>query len=1280
VNQFFNAHNHTYGSFLDGMSKPEEYAQRAIDLGQPCITSTDHGNLHTLMDTYKSAKELGIPFMPGCLTPGQPIITSQGIKNVEDIEVGDVVLTHKGRYRKVIRTFARPYSGDIYNFILSDSGRCMTITNEHPVLIKDIRNELNWIQAADIKVGQVSQSEASRLVGKTTRHKMNRYLSYVCFPRNSGSSDVVLDIDSFMPPFLIRNDNFIVSEWAINPNSDQKTEWNIPTHLCLDQEFAWVIGLFAAEGSFSGNSSISRENRGFLNGQFSICLNSKESILANRFQKFFEERFSLSGRRYERPGRNIIEIEFSCLPIAFILEGLVGRGAKNKKVPTQIKDSPIPVQKSFLLGLLDGDGKQLLQKSNITQVQTLKTASESLAWGVKEIMASLGYWVSVYQGEATSKLPQGSIHTGTYYSVHVKFNPKYTRYLSDDKYVFKPIASISKEYVDCHVYNFEVEEDNSYVGEFVLHNCEFYRARKTRFDHDQEEMSGPSINEWGQRGPYHQTILAYNNVGYVNLMKLSSAAYLEGFARKPRVDLELIEKHSEGLVILSGCLSGAVQQALLRDDYEAALAEASTMQSIVGKDNYFIEIMDHGILEEKAVHEGLIKIAKAIGAPIVPTCDSHYTHKHDHDEHDILLCISTGSKLDTPNRFKFSGDEFYLKSYEEMVELFPKEWVHNTLLIPEKLDINIDLGSHHYPVFEIPQESPIKLIPDYFIKEINNGAEYRFGPNWKTERRDVAERLNSEVKIIQEMGYDSYFLIVADIIKWCLENGILIGPGRGSSASSLVSYCMGITHINPLEYGLLFERFLTPGRVPDIDVDVDSRYRDKVLEYIRDKYGHEKTAQITTISQLRAKSCINDVARVMGFPFNFSQDLVKAMPPAQYGVTKTLDQCLEAEEFLKMYNEDPDVKRVVDVGKKLENLWRGDGVHAGGIIIADDEITNYCPVKQKGPDEPIVTQWDMRTAEEVGLLKIDMLGLTTLDIIQDTIERVKKVYGVDIGPPYELVENADPAVFKFLSGGNTAQVFQMGGDGLTNLAKAMGIESVKDIMAALALYRPGPMSSGFHHSYAKRKRGKQRPVPLHPLLKEVLKDTYGILLYQEQVMAVAKDIAGFEPTSANKFLKSIGKKDREAMAATKEVFIKGCVETSSISEHEAAELFAAIEPHADYSFSRCLSGDTLIRTDKELTSINSIRCDLSEGKSVFLESYDTESQEPILDECIRVIDEGIQDLYRITLEDGTTIEATMTHKFLCVHDNRYHTLQEIIENQWDIVTISLITSTQENMQ
>lgn len=698
---------------------------------------------------------------------------------------------------------------------------------------------------------------------------------------------------------------------------------------------------------------------------------------------------------------------------------------------------------------------------------------------------------------------------------------------------------------------------------------EAYMARKTRFDMDQEERSGPASSEWEQRGPYHQTILAVSNAGYHNLLRLSSDSFREGYFVKGRVDKELIAKYSEGLVVLSGCLSGEVQQAILRDDFAYALEAAATMQEIVGKENYFIEIMNHGIDEELRVHSALIEIAKRIGAPIVPTGDSHYTMKEDAVAHDHLLCITTGAKINTPNRFKFSGADYYLKSYEEMCDIFPAEWVENSLLVYDKLNIDLDdeLNTSHYPVFKVPQEHIKLQIPDYFVRQIGLGAEQRFGPNWKTERRDVADRLNKETKMIQTMGYDSYFLIVADIINWCDQEGILVGPGRGSSAGSMVSYCLGITHIDPLEYGLLFERFLTPGRVPDIDIDVDDRYRERVLDYIRNKYGHDHTAQIITMSRLKAKSVVNDLSRVLDYPFEFGQNIVGNMPPAEFGITKTLKQCLTTERFRNEYEKDESVKQVIDLGLELEELWRSDGIHAGGIIIADRPITDYCPTHQKGVGKPVVMQWDMKTAENIGLLKMDLLGLRNLAIIDDTIDRVREKEGVDLGDPWDMARNPSKEVFRSLSHGKTGLVFQMGSAGLTDLVKVMGIDSITDIMAALALYRPGPMGSGFHIAYPKRKKGRQKPIPLHPLLKDVLSNTYGILLYQEQVMAIATDLAGFDAVQANKFLKSIGKKDREVMAATKTSFVQGCIDKVGISTQEAIDLFTAIEPHADYSFS-----------------------------------------------------------------------------------------------------------------
>ena len=698
---------------------------------------------------------------------------------------------------------------------------------------------------------------------------------------------------------------------------------------------------------------------------------------------------------------------------------------------------------------------------------------------------------------------------------------------------------------------------------------EAYFARKTRWDRDGEERSGPASDEWEQRGPHHQTILAYNNEGYHNLLKLSSDSYTEGFfSGRARIDKELMAKYSKGLVAFSSCLSGEVPSALLRDDFPYALKAAAEMQDIVGKENYFIEIMDHGIEEEKRVHNGLIEISKRINAPLVITLDSHYVHKEDSDFHDYLLCLTTNSKKTNPQRFKFVQEQFYLRSYDEVCKLAPVEWVENSMLIFDKYDINLDFSESHYPVFSVPQEHIDVSIPQFFKAEIARGAEYRFGPEWRTERRDVADRLNLEIEVIQDMGYDSYFLIVADIINWCRENNILTGPGRGSSSGSCVSYCLGITHVDPLEHDLLFERFLTPGRIPDIDIDVDDMNRDRVLQYIRDKYGHDHTAQIITLSRLKAKSVINDVARVLDHPFDFAQEIVATMPPAQFGVSKTLKECLDTEEFKKKYEEDEAVKQVVDVGLKLEGLWRTDGIHAGGIIVADKPVYNYCPIQQKGEGEPIVTQWDMRTTEEIGLLKIDMLGLRNLGIIEGTLERVREKEGVDLGYAWDIVKISDPDVFRSLSEGNTSLVFQMASDGLTTLAKEMGIDSIDDIMAALALYRPGPMGSGFHYAYARRKRGEQRSVPLHPLLTDILSDTYQILLYQEQIMRIAKELAGFDPIQSNKFLKSIGKKDREAMAATKRSFVEGCMNTSGISKSEADGLFGAIEPHADYSFAK----------------------------------------------------------------------------------------------------------------
>jgi DNA polymerase-3 subunit alpha len=695
---------------------------------------------------------------------------------------------------------------------------------------------------------------------------------------------------------------------------------------------------------------------------------------------------------------------------------------------------------------------------------------------------------------------------------------------------------------------------------------EFYQARKTRFDVDPEERAGPATEEWQQRGPYHMGVVAYNNAGYHNLIKLSSRAFLEGYFVKPRIDHELLAEHSDGLVLFSGCLSGEIQQALLRDDFAFALKTAAKMQEIVGKENYFIELQNHGIPEELKNHASLIEIANKIGAPIVPTCDSHYTHEDDHNHHDLMLCINTGSRVNTEGRFKFSGNHFYLKSYDQMASLFPEEYLKNTLLIAEKYDLNLTFNEYHFPNYDVPVG---KTVEQYFDEMVFLGAQMRYGPDWKANK-EVVDRLEYEMGVIKQMGFPNYFLVVADIVNWCKKNGIMMGAGRGSAAGSLVSFCLKITEVDPLIYDLPFERFLVPGRktMPDIDIDIDDRFREDAIAYTRERYGYDHTCQIVTFGEMGAKKAVRDIARVLNYPFELGDKISKAMPPAVFGVSKDLDECLSTKEFRDLYETDTDVKTIVDSAKKLEGLWRDVGIHAAGLVIADKPIIEYIPVMQKGEGKPIVSQWDMHRVEQCGLLKIDFLGLRNLSIISMCLDMIKDTKGVEIKEPYRLLEEEDPAVYAALGRGENIGVFQVESEGIRELLIGMKPSSLEDISAILSLYRPGPMGSNVHNEYIERKHGRKPITAVHPVLKELLKDTYGLLLYQEQLLKIATDVAGFSIGEADDLRKAVGKKIKEKMQGLKSDFIDGCEKKQIVTRQQAEKLFAEIEHHASYSFSK----------------------------------------------------------------------------------------------------------------
>jgi len=700
------------------------------------------------------------------------------------------------------------------------------------------------------------------------------------------------------------------------------------------------------------------------------------------------------------------------------------------------------------------------------------------------------------------------------------------------------------------------------VGVKPILGSEFYQARKTRFDRDEEERSGPAKNEWEQRGPYHLTIIAKNNTGYHNIIKMSSRSFLEGYYGKPRIDHDLIAEHSEGIIVISGCLNGEIAQALLRNDYTFALNAAKKMQDIVGKENYFIEIQDHGLVEQRKVSNQLIEIANHIGARVVPTGDCHYVHREDAKAHDIMLCVATNSTVNTPDRFSFSGDEFYLQSYEDMSRRFSEEWLENTMHVNDMIDVDLNFGQIYFPNFPIPtNEDSIQ----YFERLSWEGLRDRYGQDLP---QDIVDRANYEIKVVKDMGFPEYFLVVSDLVRWAKENGIRVGWGRGSAAGSILSYAFNITNLDPLKFGLMFERFLVEGRksMPDIDLDFDDRHRDKVINYAREKYGSDKVAHICTFNKTGARQSIRDAARALGYDFSTGDKVSKLVPPPVLGVSKTLSECMEVEEFTSLYKSDPDSKKIVDTAFGLEGLVRQTGMHAAGVVISRDSLTEYLPIMQKGSDNPIITQWDMGRVEQCGLLKIDFLGLRNLGVIDQCVKLVKRHREIDI--VVDEIPLDDQATYYELCRGNAIGVFQLESSGMRELMVQLQPQNIQDIMALISLYRPGPMGSGMDKLYIDRKHGRSKVSYDHPNLEKVLGPSLGIMLYQEDVLGVARELAGFTSAEADDLRKVIGKKLMDKIALFRSKFVQGCVEHSGLDEDRANKIYSDIEYFGGYGFNR----------------------------------------------------------------------------------------------------------------
>jgi len=774
--------------------------------------------------------------------------------------------------------------------------------------------------------------------------------------------------------------------------------------------------------------------------------------------------------------------------------------------------------------------------------------------------------------------------------------------------------------------------------------CEAYIAPRGRFDRTVRDEA-------------HVTLLAADIVGYRNLVALISKGFLEGYYYKPRIDMDLLARHHEGLIVLSGCMSSLCAQPLLKNDYAGAKKAAQSFVDIFG-DRFYIEVMRHGIPEQDIVNDGLIKLAREMKLPLVATNDSHYLNRADAAAHDVLLCIGTGKTVQDTSRMKFMTDEFYVKSADEMRELFRDvpDACDNTLAIANRIDMRIPEMQFNIPIYPVPQDEParedgivplfaVDRTPEAYLREICDlGLVARYGDERAANDTGLRERLAYELRVINKMGFPSYFLIVWDFIKYARDRDIPVGPGRGSAVGSLVSYVLRITDLDPIKFDLIFERFLNPDRIsmPDIDTDFCVERRDEVIRYVTEKYGSDHVAQIVTFGTMAARAAVRDAGRALAVPLGDVDRVAKLIPsgPGGLSIEKALAQI---PELRQQYDANPQVRQLLDTAKSIEGLARHASTHAAGVVISKDKLVDITPLIKLGDDD-INTQYDMSWVEKIGLLKMDFLGLRNLTVMKNAEDEIKRVEY----PAFDLarIPDDDAKTYDMLSRGETTGVFQLESDGMRRVVTDLKPNSLNDVVALVALYRPGPME--WIPLYISNKHGRSKPTYLHPKLEAILAPTYAVACYQEQVMQIARDIAGFTMGQADELRKVMGKKQKDKIPVYREKFVKGAVETNGISEKLAEDIFAFVEPFAGYGFNKCAHGSTEIQ--------------LVDGTRMTLSAAYTNPPAQIMSmwpdgeirphRVARVVRTGRKSLLHIRTASGKSIKVTPEHRLLTTEGYR----------------------------
>src|SRR5881397_2459547 len=682
--------------------------------------------------------------------------------------------------------------------------------------------------------------------------------------------------------------------------------------------------------------------------------------------------------------------------------------------------------------------------------------------------------------------------------------------------------------------------------------CELYVAPRGR-----KERGG---EDGGYEGANHLTVLVRNLAGYKNLIKLVSKAYLEGFYYKPRVDRELLAQHADGLLVLSGCLNSEVSRLLSAADTLRARETAGWYQEVFGKDHYFMEVQAHGLDEQTRVTAETLKLAQAIGAPIAGTNDSHYLEAGHGRAHEALLCIQTGSTLLDPKRWRFSTEEFYVKSADEMARVFAEipDACRNTLAVAERCNLTLEFGSFHLPRYVVPENHTLESYLEHVARD---GLKRRYGAN---PRDAIEERFAHELRIIEKMGFAGYFLVVWDFIHYAREKGIAVGPGRGSSAGSLVAYCLGITNVDPIRYGLLFERFLNPERIsmPDMDIDFADDRRDEVIRYVAEKYGHDRVAHIITFGTLGAKAAIRDVGRVLGMTYADVDRIAKLVPAFPLNITLD-DAYQKSPPLAEMVKTQNSVRELWDIARTLEGCTRHASVHASAVVISDDALDEHIPL-YKDPKRPeLITGFAMGPIEKLGLLKMDFLGLRTLTVLANTVALIRDSRGIEID--LDTLPLDDAKTYALLSEAKTFGVFQLESSGMREALRGLKPERLEDVIAMVSLYRPGPMD--LIPDFIARKHGRAKIAYEHPAMEKFTRETYGIMVYQEQIMQIASEMGGFTMGEADTLRRAMGKKDRDLMAKQREKFLTGCAERG-VTRAKADRVWELMEKFAGYGFNK----------------------------------------------------------------------------------------------------------------